>query len=108
MTQKHTAGQWQVFEEVKAHPITKRDGIQYVIRTVGGRGSNWRVIARTPRHTGKEKAAENAANARLIAAASDLLSACEMALTYCKFPVGAQKAKVALQDAIAKAKGSEQ
>lgn len=62
---KHTAGQWQVFVEVKVHPLTKVAGTQYVIRTIGGRGSNWRVIARTPRHTGEKMAAENEANARL-------------------------------------------
>ncbi|MCL4833252.1 MAG: hypothetical protein KJZ86_12465, partial [Caldilineaceae bacterium] len=66
---KQTPGQWQVFAEIKAHPTTKAPGTQYVIRATGGRGSNWRVIARTPRHTGEKKAAENEANAQLMAAA---------------------------------------
>ena len=42
------------------------------------------------------------ANARLIAAAPDLLEAAKLALEKCPFPVGAMKAKEALKNAIAK------
>ncbi len=85
---KQTPGQWQVFAEIKAHPTTKAPGTQYVIRATGGRGSNWRVIARTPRHTGEKKAAENEANAQLMAAAPDLLEACKMVLAWAFAPPG--------------------
>lgn len=46
-------------------------------------------------------------DALLIAAAPDLLYACKLALEKCLFPVGAVKAKDALEKAIQKAEGSD-
>lgn len=45
--------------------------------------------------------------AALCDAAPDLLEAAKLALEKCPFPVGAGKAKVALETAIAKAEGQE-
>ena len=44
-------------------------------------------------------------NASLICAAPDLLEAAKLALAKCPFPVGAMRAKEALQQAVARAEG---
>ena len=93
----HTPGEWN---------------IKYQHNVFGGK----RLVANCGGYTSNVPSdnadAVNQANARLIAAAPDLLDACEMALGFCKdvYNVGYKDVEIelALLTAIAKAKGGEE
>ena len=93
---KHTPGEWRIGKmggtvvadsKTSDTPNTGHDDVEYY----GGH-----LIC---------ESIETQANARLIAAAPDLLEACKMALKRKPFPVGAMRAKEMLEDAVEKAEG---
>lgn len=94
MTQKYTPAPWHVIEK-EAH---KGKGILHIVEEVG----NQNLEIATMMAVGHEK--EFQANARLIAAAPELLEAAEKAIEYCVDLIGTEEGN-ALIAAIAKAKG---
>ena len=91
----HTPGPWKVQKTRSNRPIT-------MIMTVDKQGA---VICDMNKIGGNDIDAD----ARLIAAAPDLLAACKLALEYTgwHYHAGAQEAHDALKAAIAKAEGTQ-
>ena len=78
---EHTPGPWRYRRSAGKHPTYgiygKRRSVDVLLR--GGTDQRAIAIARTPRDCTQADILESRANARLIAAAPDLLAACEAA-----------------------------
>jgi len=89
---KHTPGKWKIESHSPSVWGNKLGEMIYI------KGQKDQLSIASITHRIDEEA-----NARLIAAAPELLEACKLALIKCPFPVGAVKAKEALENAITKA-----
>lgn len=91
---EHTPGPWIYTKGVgfKHYVASENGDLDFSLQEL-----HWR--------DGREVPAE--ANARLIAAAPELLEACKEALVKCPFPVGAALFRERLQTIVAKAEGKD-
>jgi len=101
---KHTPGPWKEERCHAANIVDVYDG--HIIRE----GDGWRIpnginLICTVAHVGTAQATN--ANARLIAAAPELLEACKRALVYVKSDPAVYPLICCLEEAIAKATGKE-
>jgi hypothetical protein len=95
----HTPGPWECCVASDIGPFVARTALS--VKSVNRRRAAGRALVCLVA-PGDRTTEEDEANAQLIAAAPDLLAACELALAYDRKPMTAAKE---LRDAIAKAKG---
>jgi len=91
----HTPGPWEIWDRDKKSPI------------INGQGDQVCIVSFTETRGMIVKPERSMANARLIAAAPDLLNGCKEALVYCQSDPAIYPLISLLKQAISKAEGKE-